>query len=66
LPIARLGVIDSSSPAFVQVKLAERPFTLTHFTESPAKSRLKRDSACVERATIVTVPLTVWSGAAVA
>ena len=46
------GVITSSSPE--RVKLAPRPSTLTTPTESPAKSRSKRESACVARASIVT------------
>ena len=29
---------------------------------SPAKSRLKRESDCVARAKIVTVPSTLWLG----
>ena len=57
-------MIESSSSAHVQP--ARRPLTLTDSTESPAKSRLKRESACVALAYIVTVPLTVCCGAAVA
>jgi hypothetical protein len=48
------------------VHRAGRPSTRTESTESPAKSRLKRESACVARACIVTVPLTVCTGVAVA
>ena len=54
----RLGVITSSSPSRVQ--FAVRPLTDTEPTLSPPKSRLKRDSDCVARAKIVTVPSTLW------
>ena len=58
--MARFGVITSSPPSRVQ--LAVRPLTETEPTLSPAKSRLKRDSDCVARAKIVTVPSTLWLG----
>ncbi len=60
----RDGVITSSSPAHVQG--TARPSTVTSPTLSPAKSRLKRDSACVARATIVTRPSIGCVGALVA
>ncbi len=47
------------------VKRAGRPSTWTDPTESPSKSRLKRDSAFVARAYIVIFPCTVSFGAAV-
>jgi hypothetical protein len=50
-------VTTSSSPSRVQ--LAVRSLTETDPRLSPAKSRLKRESACVERAMIVTVPSTL-------
>jgi hypothetical protein len=56
-------VIESSSSAHVQPAL--RPSTRTDSTESPAKSRLKRDSACIARANIVIRPSTVCCAAAV-
>jgi hypothetical protein len=61
---ARAGVTTSSSPARVQ--LAARPSTVTPATLSPAKSRLKRERACVARATMVTLPSMGCAGALVA
>ncbi len=61
--IALRGVITSSLPERSQP--AERPFTRTLSTESPAKSRLKLESDWVARAIIVTSPSTVCSGSAV-
>jgi hypothetical protein len=58
--IGRRGVMTSSSPSRVQ--FACDPSTRTLSTESPAKSRLKRESDCVARASIVTLPSTVCSG----
>ena len=58
------GVITSSSPERRQAAL--RPFTATAPIESPAKSRLKRESDCVARASSVTVPSTDCVGALVA
>ena len=61
---ARRGVMTSSSPSRRHV--AGRPSTDTPPTLWPAKSRLKRESACVARATIVTVPSIGCAGALVA
>ena len=57
-------MITSSSPERRQAAL--RPFTATAPIESPAKSRLKRESDCVARASSVTVPSTDCVGALVA
>jgi hypothetical protein len=59
----RFGVITSSPSSRVQ--LAVRPLTETAPTLSPAKSRLKRESDCVARAKIVTVPSMLWLGSLV-
>ncbi len=59
--IARAGVITSSWPA--RSKSARCPSTRTEPTESPEKSRSKRESDCVARADIVTLPATSCSGA---
>jgi hypothetical protein len=61
---SRAGVITSSSPS--RRHCALRPSTATLPTESPAKSRSKRDSDCVARARIVTVPSSGCDGARVA
>ena len=57
------GVMTSSSPS--TLKSAERPSTRTLLTASPSKSRLKRDSALVARASMVSAPTTVCERAAV-
>lgn len=44
--------MTSSSPS--RTKAAGAPSTLTELTESPEKSRSKRESACVARAWIVS------------
>ena len=60
----RFGVITSSSPSRRQP--ARAPLTATSPTLWPAKSRSKRDSDCVARARIVTVPSIGCDGALVA
>ena len=55
-PIALRGVITSSKPS--RRHCAGAPLTTTPPTLRPAKSRLKRLSACVARARIVTLPST--------
>ena len=57
------GVITSSSPSRRQVR--GRPLTETPPTDWPAKSRSKRESACVARASSVTVPCIGDDGALV-
>jgi hypothetical protein len=64
LSIALRGVITSSSPSGRNE--AERPSTDTEPTLVPPKSRLKRESDCVARARIVTVPSIDCDGALVA
>jgi hypothetical protein len=64
LAIGRAGVMTMSSPT--RENAAGRPFTTTLPTPAPLKSRSNRDSACVARATIVTVPSMPWDGALVA
>ena len=54
------GVITSSSPS--RANFAGRPLTVTPPTESPAKSRSKRESDCVAFARIVTVPSMLCDG----
>jgi hypothetical protein len=61
--IVRLGVITSSSPC--QADCVGRPSTSTRPTESPAKSRLKRERSWVARDRMTASPWTVCSGAAV-
>jgi hypothetical protein len=60
----RFGVTTSSSP--LRLQSAVRWSTETLLTPPPAKSRLKRESGCVARATIVTVPSIACDGALVA
>ena len=60
--IGRLGVTTSSSPN--RTNDARRPSTRTERTDGPAKSRSKRDSACVAVASIRTRPGSVWLGTA--
>jgi len=60
----RFGVTTSSSP--LRLQSAVRWSTETRLTPPPAKSRSKRDSGCVARATIVTVPSIGCDGALVA
>ena len=58
------GVITSSSPS--RRKAAVRPSTDTAPTLWPPQSRLKRESDCVARAMILTVPSIDCDGADVA
>ena len=57
------GVITSSPPS--TLKPAVLPSTLTLLTASPPKSRLKRESALVAFASMVSAPTTVWARSAV-